>query len=506
MDDRDTSRRTSRRSFVKLGVAGGAAVAGASLLKVAPSVMAVPPAGALEYGSYLIWKDNEPVPPVFRKRNLRTGLDDSPSNIAAGPVVNDAILTFVNPVGGEIWLSDDVDDDSTVITINRDNTSLIAMRKTGSRNSNDPRPHLLKILYAGAVRGGLLRGFHCREITFDGAGNQQQMALEDIAMHVDMSTNGKGLRFLGTSPYQFYQQYINIHNLELALDGSNPIGIEFGNRNSGDGHITFSGHTIMQEESGLLGTPVGIQFDGDCDWGPPIIFDALDINDAGTAGSSPMKPVYIQSHTTTSRGVSQLSIKHFFFEQHKGDNNLFTIEASTAGAKFRASVDELLVSDDSTNQRTVNLIQNNNTQWLSREHALQVGAGRRFGNNLFPAVGGLKIGVANQHTYFRVYLDHVSGLTAFGKIDKPFVNTANQFFCGAGGTSSTPLTATDYVVGPTSVIIAIQASFGPLTIKDPMGNVVKNLATSPTVPLYETVPVGYQVQFGSSGGITVYGI
>src|SRR5438093_2670837 len=102
MDDRDTSRRTSRRSFVKLGVAGGAAVAGASLLKVAPSVMAMPTAGALEYGSYLIWKDNEPVPPVFRKSNLRTGLDASPSNIAAGHVVNDAILSSVNTVGVEL--------------------------------------------------------------------------------------------------------------------------------------------------------------------------------------------------------------------------------------------------------------------------------------------------------------------------------------------------------------------------------------------------------------------
>src|SRR5207247_10277476 len=98
------------------------------------------------------------------------------------------------------------------------------------------------------------------------------------------------------------------------------------------------------------------------------------------------------------------------------------------------SIDELLVSDDSTNQRTVNLIQNNNTKWLSREQALQVGAGRRYGNNLFPAVGGLKIGVPNQHIYFRVYLDHVSGLTPFAKIDKPFVNTANQVISAAAVT------------------------------------------------------------------------
>jgi hypothetical protein len=496
MDRPDMIKQTTRRNFVKAGLASGAIVTGAALLKVAPTVAAAG-AGYPQYGSYLVWFDS--ADSNFRKTNLKTGLVEGTPGPDAATVIQEAINLLPandangNSIGGEVWLSTDINATSGIITIDRSQVSLLAMHRAESRSTTLPRPHIQKIKYSGQVKGGVLQGIHCREIQFDGTGNQEQMTLYDISMAPTGIANQQGLRF---SDGVGYMQYISIHDLNMNLSGTSPIAVEFASRQNPTGHITFGGQTIV-EVDGAGGSPVIFQFTSGVGVGTPIRIDNLSVIDFGTG--TPTKTVYVQPQATIDRGVVQMYLGRFFFEQHNTSQpaNLVTIDAATTGFDyFGLTIDELAV----TVGGTVNIINNANTAWMSGPHQqlLRVNAGRRFGT------GTLAIGTPNQHTAFRVYLGQIRGLTPFGKINTPFVNLTNQFFCGAGGTSSSPSTSVDYIVGPTPVLIAIQSGFGPLTIKDPLGNVVKTVnATSAS--LFEAVPTGYTVQFGSSGGITVYG-
>ena len=113
-------------------------------------------------------------------------------------------------------------------------------------------------------------------------------------------------------------------------------------------------------------------------------------------------------------------------------------------------------------------------------------------------MGGLALGVPNQHTYFRAYLGKISPLTPFGRLTNPFRSAANQQFVGAGGDSANPIAGTDYRVGPTPVAIS-----GPgLTIKDPAANTIKTVTTATG----EYVPTGYLVSFAQTTGYTVFGM
>ena len=491
--------RRSRRSFVKAGIAGGAIIAGAALLKAAPITTAVAPAqGYPQYASYLVWLDGDIS--KFRKTNLKTGLVEGTANTAAGLVVQEAINALPpndvngNSVGGEVWLSTDINDTGANITIDRCNVSLLAMRKVGPRQTNLPRPHLMKIQYTGKVRGGVLRGLHCRQIVFDGTDNQQQMSLENISLHPQgPSFPSVGLQFLGSAGYQ---QYINIHNLEITLDGTDGIGIEFANANNGSGHIDFSGHTIIATEAGAAGSPVGIRFSTGVETGTPIRFDNLSISDQGRSAGAALKPIYMRSQPT-NKGLRQLNIKEFFFLQHyTSPNYLFTIDAATGPAWFIATVEELSVSDESQTplNRVVYIVNNMNTQWMTREQLLKVNSGYKDG----PKPEGLALGIPNQHTYFRVYLGKISPLTPFGRLTNPFRSAANQQFVGAGGDSANPITGTDYRVGPTPVAIS-----GPgLTIKDSAANTIKTVTTATG----EYVPTGYLVSFAQTTGYTVFGM
>ena len=488
--------RRSRRSFVKAGIAGGAIIAGAALLKAAPITTAVAPAqGYPQYGSYLVWLDGDIS--KFRKTNLKTGLVEGTANSDAATVIQEAINALPpndvngNSVGGEIWLSTDVNDTDSTVNIDRSNVSLLAMRKTGPRNGNVPRPHVMKIQYLGKVRGGVLRGLNCRQIAFDGTDNQQQMSLENISLHPQgPAFPSVGLQFLGSVGYQ---QYINIHNLEITLDGTDGIGIEFANANNGSGHIDFSGHTIIATEAGAAGSPVGIRFSTGVETGTPIRFDNLSISDQGRSAGAALKPIYMQSQPT-NKGLRQLNIKEFFFLQHyTSPNYLFTIDAATGPAWFIATVEELAVWDDPS-PSVVYIVNNMNTQWMTREQLLRINSGCKGG----PDMGGLALGVPNQHTYFRVYLGKISPFTPFGRLTNPFRSAANQQFVGAGGDSANPIAGTDYRVGPTPVAIS-----GPgLTIKDPAANTIKTVTTATG----EYVPTGYLVSFAQTTGYTVFGM
>ena len=97
--------RRSRRSFVKAGIAGGAIIAGAALLKAAPITTAVAPAqGYPQYASYLVWLDGDIS--KFRKTNLKTGLVEGTANSDAATVIQEAINALPpndangNSVGG----------------------------------------------------------------------------------------------------------------------------------------------------------------------------------------------------------------------------------------------------------------------------------------------------------------------------------------------------------------------------------------------------------------------
>src|SRR5947207_2296603 len=379
---------TSRRTFVKAALAGGASAAAVGVAWTqflspksqpsgTPPTLTPPP--VTQYGSYLVWFDA--TAGTFRRKNLPTGVDEA-ADANAGPVVQGAVDGLNPTVGGEIWISNDVDADDAIITIAGNNVSLVALRDPPPKSWDKPRPHLQKILYTGNVRGGLIEGLHCREIQFDGSGNQELLALRDVSMHPTSEPDRQGLRFLGGAGYI---QYLEIHNLKIAMSGS------------GDSYSA-------------------IEF------------------------------------------------------------------ATGAGACwFVLTIDELVISDESG--KTVNLIDNRNTSWMSREQFLRVNGGFKGG------VGTVAIGNPNLHQFFRLYLGSLSGVTPFGKLATPFFDSVPSSFVGAGGTSSTPTTG-DYVVSVTPILVS---STAPWSLKDSAGNLIE------TVPASEPrhVPLGYRVQFPS---------
>jgi len=486
--EEEKPKPTSRRAFVKAAIIGGASAAVVGTAVLAPNLRPtaapapVPSPGPSPFpqaGSYLVWFDKAAA--LFRRRNLATGTDEF-SQADGAVVVQSAIDALPSDIGGTIWITEDLDAPNGIVMINKDSVSLVSLRDPPPRYRNTPRPHIQKIQYTGVVRGGLLQGLHCRELQFDGTGNQQMMVLRDISMHPTGQPNQQGLRFLGSAGYM---QYIEIQNLKVALSGTGAdySAIEFGNTNSGFGHITFSGNTSIETEYDAAGSPVAIKVSSGAETGTPIRFENLSVveQSARTSGIG-LRPILMQAQSEPSKGLRQMNIDRFFFEQHyTSPHTIVTIEpASGAGACwFVLTIDELAISDEIG--KTVNLLDNRNTSWMSREQVLRVNGGYKDG------VGTMALGNLNPNQFFRVYLGNMSGVTPFGKLATPFFESTPMSFVGAGGTNSAPTTG-EYVVVTTPVVVA---STDPWSLKDSAGNLIE------TVPATQarTVPLGYRVQF-----------
>src|SRR5438034_1399155 len=364
---------SSRRSFVKAAIVGGAtaAVIGTAVLgpSLRPSAASPGPASFPQVGSHLVWFDKGAN--LFRRRNLITGTDEFSQGDGAA-VVQSAIDSLPSDTGGIIWVTEDLDATDGVVTIGKDSVSLVALRDPPPRYWNIPRPHIQKIQYTGNVRGGLLQGLHCRELQFDGTGNQQMMVLRDISMHPTAQPNQQGLRFLGSAGYM---QYIEIQNLKVALSG------------------TGADYAAIEPASGA----------GAC-W-------------------------------------------------------------------FILTIGELAISDEIG--KTVTLIDNGNTRWMSREQFLRVNGGYKGG------VGRVALGNLNPHEYFRVYLGNISGVTPFGKLATRFFESTPMSFVGAGGPTVAPTTG-EYVVATTPVVVV---STDLWSLKDSAGNLIETVpATQALVP------------------------
>ena len=282
-------------------------------------------------------------------------------------------------------------------------------------------------------------------------------------------------------------QYIEIQNLKVALSGSGAdySAIEFGNANSGSGHITFSGNTSIETEHDATGSPVAIKISTGAETGTPIRFDNLSIvEDSDRSSGDGVRPILMQPQTEGSKGLRHMNIGRFFFEQHyTSPHTIVTIEPAVgAGASwFILTIDELAIWDETG--KTVNLLDNRNTGWMTREQFLRVNGGYKGG------VGTVALGNLNPHAYFRVYVGGLSGVTPFGRLATPFFESTPMSFVGAGGTTPAPTTG-DYVVATRPVLVV---STAPWSLKDSAGNPIE------TVPATEarTVPLGYRVQFPS---------
>src|SRR5207247_3415421 len=135
---------TSRRTFVKAALAGGASSAAVgcawtqflspkSQPSGTPPTLTPPP--VTQYGSYLVWFDA--TAGTFRRKNLATGVDEA-ADANAGPVVQGAVDGLNPTVGGEIWISNDVDADDAIITIAGNNVSLVALRDPPPKSWDKP--------------------------------------------------------------------------------------------------------------------------------------------------------------------------------------------------------------------------------------------------------------------------------------------------------------------------------------------------------------------------------
>src|SRR5947207_9178411 len=122
---------TSRRTFVKAALAGGASAAAVGVAWTqflspksqssgTPPTLTPPP--VTQYGSYLVWFDA--AAGTFRRKNLANGVDEA-ADANAGRVVQGAVDGLNPTVGGEIWISNDVDADDAIITIAKNNVSLV---------------------------------------------------------------------------------------------------------------------------------------------------------------------------------------------------------------------------------------------------------------------------------------------------------------------------------------------------------------------------------------------
>src|SRR5207302_389409 len=127
-----------------------------------------------------------------------------------------------------------------------------------------------------------------------------------------------------------YMQYIEIQNLKVALSGTGAdyAAIEFGNGNPGFGHITFSGNTSIEMEHDGAGSPVAIKVSTGAQTGTPIRFENLSVVDqsARTSGDG-IRPILMQTQSEISKGLRQMNIDRFFFEQHYAPaHTIMTIE------------------------------------------------------------------------------------------------------------------------------------------------------------------------------------
>src|SRR5207237_144960 len=246
---------TSRRTFVKAALAGGASAAAVGVAWTqflspksqpsgTPPTLTPPP--VTQYGSYLVWFDA--TAGTFRRKNLATGVDEA-ADANAGPVVQGAVDGLNPTVGGEIWISNDVDADDAIITI------------------------------AG------------------------------------------------------YMQYMDIDNLNTALyaSGDGYSAIEFGNSNSGSGHIPFTGNTSLETEYDASGSPVVIKISTGAETGTPIRFENLSIVELGSRKSgTAVRPILLQSQTDIHKGLRLMHLDRLFFEQHyTSSHTIVTIEHAT---------------------------------------------------------------------------------------------------------------------------------------------------------------------------------
>src|SRR2546428_13243051 len=120
-----------------------------------------------------------------------------------------------------------------------------------------------------------------------------------------------------------------------------------------------------------------------------------------------------------------MTIVRCVFEQHyTSPHTIVTFEpASGAGACwFVLTIDELAISDEIG--KTVNLLDNRNTSWMSREQVLRVNGGYKDG------VGTMALGNLNPNQFFREYLWNMSGVTPLGKLATPLYESTSILLVG----------------------------------------------------------------------------
>src|SRR5438309_10316530 len=111
---------TTRRTFVKAALAGGASAAAVGVAWTqflspksqpsgTPPTLTPPP--VTQYGSYLVWFNG--TASTFRRSTFATG-DDEAAHARAGHVVQGAVDGLHQPVVGLIWISNDVDAEDAI--------------------------------------------------------------------------------------------------------------------------------------------------------------------------------------------------------------------------------------------------------------------------------------------------------------------------------------------------------------------------------------------------------
>src|SRR5207237_8912550 len=121
------------------------------------------------------------------------------------------------------------------------------------------------------------------------------------------------------------------------------------------------------------GSPVAIKVSTGAQTGTPIRFENLSVVDqaARTSGDG-IRPILMQTQSEISKGLRQMNIDRFFFEQHYAPaHTIVTIEpASGAGAGwFVLTIGELAISAEIG--KTVTVIESGNTRWMSRQPLLR---------------------------------------------------------------------------------------------------------------------------------------
>src|SRR5437870_12767572 len=157
-------------------------------------------------------------------------------------------------------------------------------------------------------------------------------------------------------------------------------------------------------ENDRAGAPDAIKVSTRTQTGTPLrLENHSDVDQAARTSGDGIRPILMQTQSEISKGLRQMNIDRFFFEQHYAPaHTIVTIEpASGAGACwFVLTIGELAISDEIG--KTVTLIDHGNTRWMSREQFLRVNGGYKGG------VGSGALGDLNPHQYFRVYLGNIS--------------------------------------------------------------------------------------------------